>query len=55
MLDGQLRAVVNINTLDQGQALEFEYSGCDFDGEQMSQRLERRRGNWIGQVRLTQF
>jgi hypothetical protein len=50
-LDGRLRAVVNVHTLDPVQGLAFETADSDFDGESVDQRLDRRLSRWIGDVR----
>lgn len=47
---GSTRAVVNINTLDQNQDIDFIHSDSDFDGEREQERLERRAANWISTV-----
>jgi hypothetical protein len=49
---GSLKAVLNINTLDDAHVLDFEHSDSDFEGESLEQRLGRRTANWIGQVSL---
>lgn len=47
---GRRIAVVNVNTLDQRDALAFERSDTDFDGEDTAARLGRRAARWIGEV-----
>jgi hypothetical protein len=47
-----LKAVLNINTLDEDERLLFEPGDSHFDGETLEQRLERRSAGWIGQVVL---
>ena len=47
-----LKAVLNVNSLDAGQEVEFDCSDSDFEGESAEQRLARRTGRWIGQVRI---
>ena len=49
-LDGEPRAVVNVNTLDGVGGLELDHSDSDFGNESVSGRLDRRRENWIGRV-----
>jgi hypothetical protein len=49
---GGQKAVVNINTLDDGQNLDFDHSDSDFDDESLAQRLDRRMDRWIGTVKL---
>ena len=46
----ELKAVLNIATLDDFDNLSFEHSGSDFDGESTGQRLERRAARWIAHV-----
>ncbi len=50
-VDERLYAVVNSNTLDDGASLVAERTASDFDGEVLTDRLERRRRNWIADVR----
>ena len=47
-----LHAVVNVNALDSG-AFELEHSTTDFDGEEIEDRLARRRRNWIPNVTIS--
>jgi hypothetical protein len=54
-LDDRTRAVVNVNTLDEGQECELELSDSCFEEEALEQRLERRAANWIGHVRFRPF
>jgi len=54
-LDGRTRAVVNVNTLDEGQGLELDVSDSCFDDEMLEQRMERRAANWIGHVSFREF
>lgn len=51
-IDGQRYAVLNINTLDDAEALQLTSTDMDFDGEQTTDRLARRQRNWIADVRL---
>ena len=45
-----IKAVVNINTLDPGQDINFKQSDSDFDGESTQARIQRRAVNWISSV-----
>ena len=53
-LEDRVFAVVNINTLDADQGIEFETGDSDFDGETVENRLDRRKTRWIGNVSLVQ-
>ena len=50
--DDSLKAVVNINTLDDYEVLEFEHSDSNFDDESRSERLGRRSDRWISRVNI---
>ncbi len=52
-IEGSLRAVLAVQTLDQGQNIVLQQSSSCFDGENLQQRTGRRAQNWIGQVSLT--
>jgi hypothetical protein len=54
-IDEQLYAVVNTNTLEAGAVLAAERMPSDFDGETVADRLDRRRRNWIADVRGINF
>lgn len=47
---GSTKAVVNINTLDPGQDIDFIHSDSDYDNEPEQARLARRAANWISTV-----
>lgn len=49
-MDGNLHAVVNVNTFDGIDRSAFETAATDFDGETTEDRLARRKRNWIGDV-----
>ena len=51
-IDEHLYAVVNVNTFAANPAVSFSHSSTDFDGEDVGNRLERRRRSWIPTVRL---
>jgi hypothetical protein len=52
-IEGNLKAVLNIVTLDDYDTLEFECSDSYFDGESTGQRLDRRASRWIGDVKIS--
>ena len=47
---GELKAVLNIATLDEVESLKFDAGDSDFDGESREQRMDRRASRWIGNV-----
>jgi len=49
-IDGNVFAVVNVNTFEDVEAAELDASPTDFDGEGVGERLERRKRNWIPRV-----
>ena len=49
-IDGHRYAVVNVFTFDEAEAMEFDVSSTDFDGETVEERLKRRARNWIPKV-----
>lgn len=54
-IDGGLYAVVNTNTFDDTAQFTFSRSAADFEGEGVGDRLDRRRRNWIPDVRFLQI
>lgn len=52
-IDGKLRAVVNVNTFEGIDPSTIPRKPASFEGEDTGPRLERRKRNWIGTVRLT--
>lgn len=46
------RAVLNVNTLDERDALAFDLSDSDFDSETRDERLARRSARWIPSVEI---
>jgi hypothetical protein len=52
-IDGREYAVVNVFTFDDAEAMEFDVSSTDFDGETVEERLRRRVHNWIPNVRIS--
>lgn len=51
-IDGRDYAVLNVNTADEAGRFAAAAELLDYDAEAPGERLERRRRNWIGQVRL---
>ncbi len=51
-IDGDLYAVINAATLNNPSGFAEPVS-ADFDGEDVGDRLERRRRNWCGPVQIT--
>jgi hypothetical protein len=51
-IDGNLYAVVNVNTFEPDETLVFETAVTDFDGEETEGRLARRQRTWIPDVRI---
>jgi len=52
-IDGRNHAAVNVFTFDDADAMEFDVSSTDFDGETVDERLERRARNWIPSVSIS--
>lgn len=52
-IDDHLYAVVNTNTFDDTAQISFSRSPTDFEGEAVSDRLERRKRNWIDNVQMS--
>lgn len=51
-IDGTQYAVVNVNTFENVDPSELDASASDFDGESVTDRLARRKRNWIGRVQI---
>jgi hypothetical protein len=51
-LDGRLYAVVSVNAFEGGASALLRRTPASFDGEGLGERLERRKRNWIGNVRF---
>lgn len=51
-LDGRTYAVVNVNTFNDVDPARLRCTPTDFDGEDLAQRLGRRKANWIGRVSI---
>ena len=52
-IENQLYAVVNVNTFEGVDSSTLIRSSTNFDGEDTDSRLERRRRNWIPNVRIS--
>lgn len=52
-IEGQLYAVVNVNTFDGIDASSLSSSPTNFDGEDTGSRLDRRKKNWIPRVKVS--
>jgi hypothetical protein len=53
-IDGRLYAVVSVNAFEGIEPSRLKRSPANFDGEGTDSRLERRKRNWIADVRFTQ-
>lgn len=51
-IDGRLYAVVNALTFDDVDTDSLARTSTDFDGEDTDNRLDRRKRNWIPDVRI---
>lgn len=51
-IDDRLYAVVNVNTFNGVDAARVQIAPASFDGEEVGDRLARRRQNWIRDVRI---
>jgi len=51
-IDGRLFAVVNVNTFDGVEPARITIAPATFDGEEVGDRLARRKRNWIADVRI---
>lgn len=52
-IDGRLYAVVNVNTFEGLDRTAIPRQAKDFAGEDSAGRLERRKGHWIPDVRIS--
>lgn len=52
-IDGNLYAVVNVSTFEDVDISKLDSSATNFDGEDTASRLERRKRNWIPNVRIS--
>ncbi len=53
MIEGDLYAVVNVNSVEGIDPSCFSRAVADFDGETTESRLDRRKRNWIPSVTVT--
>ena len=53
-IEGQMFAVVNVNTFDNVERSRIQAQPASFEGEDLASRLERRRRHWIPDVVLTE-
>jgi hypothetical protein len=51
-IDGRVYAVVSVNAFEGIEASRLKRSPANFDGEGTDSRLERRKRNWIPEVRI---
>jgi len=51
---GGIYAVINVNTLQDVDPAWIHRTKADFESESVEARLERRKRNWIGEVRITE-
>jgi len=49
-----LYAVVNVNVLENIDPSRIHRAAVTFEGEDVESRLERRKRNWIGEVRISE-
>ncbi len=49
-IDGTTHGIVNINTLDEVEHFSRHAKVMSYDGENLDDRLSRRKNNWIGKV-----
>jgi hypothetical protein len=52
-IDDHLYAVVNVNTFEGINPSSLVRTATNFDGEDVGERLERRKRNWIRTVRIS--
>jgi hypothetical protein len=52
-IEGRLYAVVNVLTFRNVYTTSLECASTDFDGEATGDRLDRRKRNWIPDVRVS--
>ena len=52
-IDDRLYAVVNVNTFEGINLSSLVRTATSFDGEDTGERLERRKRNWIPNVRIS--
>lgn len=52
-IDGRTYAVVSVNAFNNVDRSMLRVAPMSFEGEETSSRLDRRKRNWIGDVRYT--
>ena len=52
VIDGHRYAVVNVNTFENVPAASVQRASADFEGEDPTSRLARRKRYWIADVRI---
>jgi len=52
-IDDHLYAVVNVKSFENIDSASLSSAPTNFDGEDTGDRLERRRQNWISNVRIS--
>lgn len=52
-IDGKLYAVVSVNAFENIGSMSLSRASTDFDGEDTESRLDRRKRNWIPQVKIS--
>ena len=53
LIEGNLYAVVNVNSFEGVDPSRFSRAATDFDGETTASRLDRRKRIWIPSVAIT--
>jgi hypothetical protein len=53
-LDNRPHAVVNVNTFENVDPSWIQPAPATFEGEELADRLTRRKRNWIADVRITE-
>jgi hypothetical protein len=53
-IDGRTYAVVNVNAMENVAPEALRRASANFDGEQVADRLARRKRNWIADVCIAQ-
>jgi hypothetical protein len=53
-IENRQHAVVNVNTFENVDPSWIQPAPADFEGEELADRLARRKRNWIADVRITE-
>jgi len=53
-IEGQVYAVVNVNTFEDFDSSLLRRQSANFDGEEQRSRLARRQRNWIADVHISE-